>query len=136
MANRRQAINFARPSDQSFKWLRWDKCASEGVAFNDETGLQQQGIAARLSRSGDLAAGHIIAPRSFRGVVIMLAVILNLGVSTPRTIGGWLVCLGSFFWRFAFSFLFKTCCGSMYGNHGVGCIAPGFPDIVPLLIVF
>ncbi|MFZ3115251.1 MAG: hypothetical protein WA133_12515 [Syntrophales bacterium] len=56
---------------------------------------------------GALAVGHIVAPHSFRGVVIMLAVILNLGVSTPRTIEGLLVCLGSFFWKFVFSFLLQ-----------------------------
>ena len=56
---------------------------------------------------GALAVGHIVAPHSFRGVVIMLAVILNLGVSTPRTIEGLLVCLGSFFWKFVSSFYSK-----------------------------
>jgi hypothetical protein len=51
---------------------------------------------------GALAGGHSVALHVFRGVVIMLAVILNLGVSTSRTIGGLLVCLGSFFWKFVF----------------------------------
>jgi len=55
---------------------------------------------------GALAVGHIVAPHSFRGVVIMLAVILNLGVDTPRTIEGLLVCLGSFFWKFVFLFYY------------------------------
>jgi hypothetical protein len=55
---------------------------------------------------GDLAGGHQGALHSFRGVVIMLAVILNLGVGTPRTIEGLLVCLGSFFWKFVFLFYY------------------------------
>jgi len=71
---------------------------------------------------GDLAVGHSVAPHSFRGVVIMLAVILNLGVSTPRTIEGLLVCLGSFFWKFVYSFLLLMGC----------CLASGIPDVVSI----
>lgn len=78
---------------------------------------------------GALAAGHQGAPHVFRGVVYMLAVIHNLGVGTPRTIEGLLVCLGSFFWKFVFLFYYKMNCCLASGIPDVVSIAAGIPDV-------